>query len=70
MVFPSLSPKDSWAKQQHVLVECGTHGCSCAGQHSEEAANAFLGNLHPSRQESTAGRRKKNPCCCSTNFIH
>lgn len=31
MVFPGLSPKDSWAKQQRVLVEGGTHGCSVLG---------------------------------------
>lgn len=46
VVFPGLSSKDSRAEQQHVLVECGTHGCSRAGQHSVQAANAFPGSLH------------------------
>lgn len=63
VVFPGLSLKDSRPEQQHVLVECGTHGCSHAGQHSVQAANAFPGSLHSQQAGEHSKEEEKNPCC-------
>lgn len=72
MLFsPRLSSKDSQPEQRHVLVKCGTHGCSRAGHCGMQAADAVPGSLRSQQtRESTMGRRKKNSCCYySTNFI-
>lgn len=61
MVFPGLSPKDSWAKQQQCACGGWHPWVQRAGQHGVKADTAFPGSLHPSREESTAGRRKKIP---------